>query len=172
MWYTCFFFFVNNKFISRRTTNIAVQNIECLWTVFPIFFLVGLVGPSLSLLYISDEKSKQFLVLKCIGHQWYWSYESPIQSSFDRYITKECPLYFDTDNSPILPVSCPVRYATTSVDVLHRWTVPGLGIKIDAVPGRLNTNEITALNSGVFYGQCSEICGVNHSFIPIRVEFC
>jgi len=148
-----------------------IQIIECTWTVLPILFLAILLAPSLSLLYVIDEKSKKFVVLKCVGHQWYWSYERPFHERIDSYIDKETVnQYFDTDNSPVAPVNVPVCYATTSNDVLHSWTIPRMGIKIDAVPGRLNTNEVTALNPGVYYGQCSEICGVNHRFIPIRLE--
>jgi heme/copper-type cytochrome/quinol oxidase subunit 2 len=159
------------KFNTRVHNNINIQAIECTWTIMPILILVTLLVPRLRLLYVIDEKSRKYVVLKCIGHQWYWSYERPFHESIDCYIDKErYNQYFDTDYSPVVPVSTPVCYATTSEDVLHSWTVPRLGIKIDAVPGRLNTNEVLAFTPGIYYGQCREICGVNHRFIPIRVE--
>jgi cytochrome c oxidase subunit 2 len=164
-----------NKNLSTLITE--GQLLECIWTLVPAIILFQIAIPSLMLLYILDERSGRNLTLKTMGHQWYWSYEySDLWSNnsrleFDSYINKFSNIrLLDTDNSVILPVFAQVRVLVSSSDVLHSWAIPRIGVKIDACPGRLNQVKFTALRVGKFYGQCSEICGANHSFIPISIE--
>ncbi len=162
---------------------LEVQIVEWVWTIIPAFLLLQIALPSLLLLYMLDESSDVSLTLKTIGHQWYWSYEyrdfcSLLNSSleFDAYIipTNELPLgifrLIDVDNRTVLPLHTQIRILISSADVLHAWTVPSLGVKADAVPGRLNQVKFIRHRPGLYFGQCSEICGANHSFIPIVVE--
>lgn len=158
--------------------------LEVVWTIVPIFLLLLIAGPSFALLYSIDEVIAPNISLKVIGHQWYWSYEYSdyhnIKTSntirFDSYIIAEEDLAFgglrllEVDNRVKLPTMVHIRVLVSAADVLHSWAVPSLGVKIDACPGRLNQVSVFLLRSGVFYGQCSEICGVNHGFIPIVVE--
>lgn len=153
--------------------------LETVWTVVPIVILLFIAFPSLYLLYLIEEVSKPSLTVKVVGHQWYWEYQysnSWFNYSFDSYIVQElndAPLYYtlDVDNRLVLPTLANILFLVTSADVLHSWTVPTLGIKTDAVPGRLNYLTTKTLYSGVYYGQCREICGSNHSFMPIVLEF-
>lgn len=165
-----------NKFTNRFL--LASHAIEFIWTVLPAFILLSTALPSLRLLYLLDEASKPSITIKSIGHQWYWSYEySDFKNlEFDSYIIPTNELIengfrlLDVDNRIILPINSQIRVIVTAADVLHSWTVPTLGVKIDATPGRLNQTNIYINRSGLFFGQCSEICGVNHSFIPIVIE--
>lgn len=153
--------------------------LETVWTVIPIVILLFIAFPSLGLLYLIEEVSKPSLTVKVVGHQWYWEYQysnSWFNYSFDSYMVHEldsAPLYYtlDVDNRLVLPTMANILFLITSADVLHSWTVPTLGIKVDAMPGRLNYLTSKSMFSGVYYGQCSEICGSNHSFIPIVLEF-
>jgi cytochrome c oxidase subunit 2 len=153
--------------------------LETIWTVIPIVILLFIAFPSLGLLYLIEEVSKPSLTVKVVGHQWYWEYQysnSWFNHSFDSYMVHEldsAPLYYtlDVDNRLVLPTMANILFLITSADVLHSWTVPTLGIKVDAMPGRLNYLTSKSMFSGVYYGQCSEICGSNHSFIPIVLEF-
>lgn len=129
------------------------------------------------LLYLTDETSNPIFSIKVIGHQWYWRYEYSdfFKKSFDSYIVnnfndKELFRLLDVDNYLILPINCQIRFLVSAIDVIHSFTVPSLGIKIDAVPGRINQIGVFIQRVGVFFGQCSEICGINHRFIPIGVE--
>lgn len=128
--------------------------------------------PSLRLLYIIDDIGTPGMTVKSVGHQWYWSYEYSdfFFSEVDSYMIPSPLRLLDCDNRLLLPAHTPVRVLVTSADVLHSWTVPVLGIKADAVPGRLNQLALFRDRAGVFFGQCREICGRNHSFIPIVVE--
>nr|AAS00870.1 cytochrome c oxidase subunit 2 [Hutchinsoniella macracantha] len=154
------------------------QVIETVWTIFPAFILIFIALPSLRLLYLLDEVNDPCLTLKVVGHQWYWSYEySDFEDvGFDSYMIPESDLdlsgfrLLDVDNRLILPIDAQIRILVTASDVLHAWAVPSLGVKVDAIPGRLNQIGFVLSRSGLFYGQCSEICGVNHSFMPIVVE--
>jgi len=167
--------------IINNLTNrylIEAQQIETIWTIVPAIILVFLALPSLRLLYLTDEVSNPSITLKAIGHQWYWRYEYTDFSDIeiDSYITPTSDLQpgeyrlLEVDNRVVLPIQIEVRVLVTAADVIHAWTVPALGVKVDAVPGRLNQLGFTINNPGVFYGQCSEICGANHSFIPICIE--
>nr|WNO18593.1 cytochrome c oxidase subunit II [Paralepetopsis sp.] len=154
------------------------QLVETTWTVLPSIILMLLALPSLRLLYILDELGSCFLTIKCIGHQWYWSYEYSdfLHVEFDSYMKASSDLslgeyrLLEVDNRVVVPVGHGVRVLVSSEDVLHSWTVPTLGVKVDAVPGRLNQLSFYVTRPGVFYGQCSEICGANHSFMPICIE--
>ena len=157
--------------------------IEIAWTVTPSLILVLIAIPSFALLYSMDEVVDPAVTIKAIGHQWYWSYEySDYNQSddegllFDSYMIPEDDLelgqyrLLDVDNRVVVPVNTHIRMIITSADVLHSWAVPSLGVKTDAVPGRLNQTPIFIKREGVFYGQCSELCGANHAFMPIVVE--
>jgi cytochrome c oxidase subunit 2 len=158
--------------------------IEVLWTVTPSFILIVVAVPSFALLYSIDEIVDPSITLKCIGNQWFWSYEysdyisfNDVETvTFDSYMVPEEDLTFgelrllEVDNRIVLPCRTHVRVLVTASDVLHSWAVPALGVKMDACPGRLNQTSVFLNRDGVFYGQCSEICGVNHGFMPIVVE--
>lgn len=165
-----------NKFTNRLLLH--GQTIEIIWTVLPAIVLIFIALPSLRLLYLLDEINDPSITLKTIGHQWYWSYEySDFKNiEFDSYIipTEEITLesfrLLDVDNRIVLPINNQIRILISAADVLHSWTVPALGIKIDATPGRLNQTNFLINRPGLFFGQCSEICGANHRFIPIVIE--
>lgn len=159
-----------NKLSDRKIMDDQV--LERVWTVIPALLLITLALPSLRLLYLVDDISSPNRVAKSIGHQWYWSYETLFGNQrFDSYITKSDVFRnLDVDNRLILQSNRNIQIITTSADVLHSWTIPSLGVKIDSVPGRLNTMMFNSQKPGVLYGQCSEICGANHSFIPIVME--
>jgi cytochrome c oxidase subunit 2 len=153
------------------------------WTVTPSLILMVIAVPSFALLYSMDEIVNPSITLKAIGHQWYWTYELSDYSTaddasivFDSYMIPEDDLtlgqlrLLEVDNRVVLPVHTHVRVIVTAADVLHSWAVPSLGVKCDAVPGRLNQTSFFLQREGVFYGQCSEICGANHGFMPIVVE--
>ena len=157
--------------------------LELVWTITPALILIAIAFPSFRLLYLMDEVISPTLTIKVVGHQWYWSYEysdfitdSGDSIDFDSYMIPESDLelgqfrLLDVDNKMIIPVDCHIRLIVTGADVIHSFAVPSLGIKIDATPGRLNQCSILAERTGTFYGQCSEICGTWHGFMPIAVE--
>nr|ABV71236.1 cytochrome oxidase subunit II [Styringomyia didyma] len=154
------------------------QMIEIIWTILPAIVLIFIALPSLRLLYLMDEINNPAITLKTIGHQWYWSYEYSdfTNIEFDSYMipTNELPMngfrLLDVDNRIILPMNSQIRILVSAADVLHSWTIPALGVKIDATPGRLNQTNFLINRPGLFFGQCSEICGTNHSFMPIVIE--
>ena len=165
--------------IEKLSSNtVDAQEIELIWTILPAIVLVLLALPSLQILYIIDEVNEPDLTLKAIGHQWYWTYEYTDfkDLSFDSYITPTIDLpqghfrLLEVDHRIVVPMESPIRMIITADDVLHSWAVPTLGVKTDAIPGRLNQTSFITTRLGVFYGQCSEICGANHSFMPIVVE--
>jgi cytochrome c oxidase subunit 2 len=154
--------------------------IEIIWTLTPAAILVVIAIPSFALLYAMEEVVDPAVTLKCIGHQWYWSYEytddpeKPVV--FDSYMIADDDLeegqlrLLEVDNKVVLPTNTHIRLLITSSDVLHCWAIPSFGTKLDAVPGRLNQVGLFIKREGTFYGQCSELCGVNHGFMPIVVE--
>nr|APA32564.1 cytochrome c oxidase subunit II [Brachyhypopomus sp. n. VERD] len=167
--------------VSTTLTNKYIldsQEIEIIWTILPgaILFMIAL--PSLRILYLMDEINDPHLTVKAIGHQWYWSYEYTDYQhlAFDSYMVPTQDLapgqfrLLETDHRMVIPTEAPIRVLVTAEDVLHSWAVPSLGVKMDAIPGRLNQTAFMSSRPGVFYGQCSEICGANHSFMPIVVE--
>jgi len=153
---------------------VADHLVETVWTILPIVVLVFLVYPSIYLLYLIDERRVEFLcTLKVIGHQWYWSYkiDGLIVLDIDSYIDADRIVrLIDVDNRVVVPAQEHIRALITSNDVLHSWALPSLGVKIDAIPGRLNQFVFIVILNSVVHGQCREICGVNHSFIPIVLE--
>nr|YP_010024750.1 cytochrome c oxidase subunit II [Abraximorpha davidii]YP_010852914.1 cytochrome c oxidase subunit II [Abraximorpha esta]QOQ35042.1 cytochrome c oxidase subunit II [Abraximorpha davidii]UJV31499.1 cytochrome c oxidase subunit II [Abraximorpha davidii]WGM81054.1 cytochrome c oxidase subunit II [Abraximorpha esta] len=163
-----------NKFINRFL--LEEQMIELIWTILPAITLIFIALPSLRLLYLLDELNNPLMTLKSIGHQWYWSYEYSDFNNieFDSYMIqmnqKNNFRLLDVDNRVILPMNNQIRILITATDVIHSWTVPSLGIKVDANPGRLNQTNFFINQPGIFFGQCSEICGANHSFMPIVIE--
>nr|UGN61721.1 cytochrome c oxidase subunit II [Cryptocercus tazigouensis] len=165
-----------NKYIDRYL--LEGQMIEVAWTIAPAIILIFIAVPSLRLLYLMDEINSPTLTLKTIGHQWYWSYEYSdfIKMEFDSYMIPQNELQnysfrlLDVDNRTTLPTNTFIRMIVTAADVLHSWTIPSLGVKADATPGRLNQISFLINRPGLFFGQCSEICGANHSFMPIVIE--
>lgn len=163
-----------NKFINRFL--LENQLIELIWTILPAITLIFIALPSLRLLYLLDEINNPLITIKSIGHQWYWSYEYSDFNNieFDSYIIQTNELnnfrLLDVDNRIILPIKNQIRILITATDVIHSWTIPSLGVKVDANPGRLNQASFFLNRPGIFFGQCSEICGANHSFIPIVIE--
>ena len=153
--------------------------LEIVWTIAPSLILVSVAVPSFALLYAMDEVIDPALTIKAVGHQWYWSYEYSDYDKdieFDSYMVNEEDLkigdlrLLEVDHRVVVPVNTHVRILITSADVLHSWAIPSLGVKTDAVPGRLNQTSLFVKRPGLFYGQCSEICGVNHAFMPIVIE--
>nr|QQQ88635.1 cytochrome c oxidase subunit 2 [Hyalella cajasi] len=172
---------LNMLFIcSYKLTNrvlLQEQSVEIMWTMLPVVILLSIALPSLKALYLLDDPFNPNLTIKAVGHQWYWSYEySDFPNiEFDSYMLPEENSNFiarllEADNSLVLPSLSQIRVIVTGGDVIHSWAVPSLGVKADAVPGRLNQVMMFISRCGVFYGQCSEICGANHSFMPIKVE--
>ena len=168
----------NPIFFSHHTS------LEIIWTIIPAIILLIIAIPSFALLYSMDEIIDPTITLKAIGHQWFWSYEYSDYSTleggdslaFDSYMISENDLtggnirLLEVDNRVVLPVKTHIRVLITSADVLHSWAVPSFGVKVDACLGRLNQTSVFIKREGVFFGQCSEICGINHGFMPIVIE--
>jgi len=165
-----------NLYINRFL--LSGQIIEIIWTVLPAIILIFIALPSLRLLYLLDEINLPSISLKSIGHQWYWKYEYSDFNNieFDSYIIQPIDIntnnirLLDVDNRTVIPINIQIRILITANDVLHSWTIPSLGVKVDATPGRLNQTNFIINRPGLYYGQCSEICGANHRFIPIVLE--
>nr|AQP28932.1 cytochrome c oxidase subunit 2 [Procapritermes sp. G TB-2017] len=177
---TTVFYMLISIFRNKQTSRFLLegQMIETVWTIAPAIILVFIAIPSLRLLYLMDEIHNPVMTLKAVGHQWYWSYEYSdfTKLEFDSYMVQQDDQQInsfrllDTDNRTVLPMNSPIRLIVTAADVLHSWTVPSLGVKTDATPGRLNQISFSINRPGLLYGQCSEICGANHSFMPIVIE--
>lgn len=162
-----------------RSKEVHGTVIEIIWTIIPALTLMVIAVPSFTLLYAMEEVVEPEVTVKVVGHQWYWSYEySDIGEGieYDSYMIEEEDLnegelrLLEVDNRIVMPVETHVRIIVTSADVIHSWAVPAFGIKIDACPGRLNEISTYVKRPGVYYGQCSELCGVNHAFMPIGIE--
>lgn len=167
--------------VLNKNINLQIlesQEIELFWTVAPIIILLIIGFPSIRILYLIDEVYSPLITLKTLGHQWYWRYEYSDfpEKEFDSYII---PLdssldksfrLLEVDNCTVVPFGYQIRNLISSSDVLHSWTVPSIGVKVDAVPGRLNQLNMWFRRPGMYFGQCSEICGANHSFMPISIE--
>nr|YP_009368286.1 cytochrome c oxidase subunit 2 [Lepilemur scottorum]ADP68417.1 cytochrome c oxidase subunit 2 [Lepilemur scottorum] len=161
-----------------HTNTVDAQGVEMVWTILPAVILILIALPSLRILYMMDEITTPSLTLKTMGHQWYWSYEYTDYENlnFDSYMIPLSDLkpgelrLLEVDNRIALPTEMSIRMLISSEDVLHSWTVPSLGVKTDAIPGRLNQVTLMTSRPGIYYGQCSEICGANHSFMPIVLE--
>jgi len=178
---TVYLFHNSKNFVSSTVTHGTV--IEIIWTITPSIILMIIAIPSFALLYSIDEVVDPVVTFKVIGHQWYWSYEYSDYSdlngdciSFDSYMIADGDLQkgqirlLQVDYKVILPINTHIRALVTAADVLHSWAVPSLGIKMDACPGRLNQVSLFIKRTGNFYGQCSEICGIQHGFMPIHIE--
>nr|YP_009499408.1 cytochrome c oxidase subunit II [Mustilia undulosa]AWT58452.1 cytochrome c oxidase subunit II [Mustilia undulosa] len=173
-------YLMTNLFFNKHINRFLLEGqlIELIWTILPAITLIFIALPSLRLLYLLDELNNPLITLKSIGHQWYWSYEYSDFSNieFDSYMIPSNELspnnfrLLDVDNRIILPMKNQIRIMVTATDVIHSWTIPSLGVKVDANPGRLNQTNFFINRPGIFYGQCSEICGANHSFMPIVIE--
>jgi cytochrome c oxidase subunit 2 len=183
VFFNIIYYYNNNKNLISYKYFTHGSIIEFVWTIIPALILLAIAGPSFELLYIMDEVLSPTLTIKVVGHQWYWSYEysdfiteSGDAIDFDSYMIPESDLelgqfrLLDVDNRLIIPVDCHIRLIVTGADVIHSFAVPSLGLKLDCVPGRLNQTSFIAERIGTFYGQCSEICGVWHGFMPICVE--
>jgi cytochrome c oxidase subunit 2 len=169
---------------SRNPTPSTITHntvLEIAWTIVPILILVVIAIPSFRLLYYSDKAPDAAMTVKVTGHQWYWQYEYPDQGNFsidsrilaeaDRVKEKpQVPRLFAVDQEMVIPVNTTIRIIGTSVDVMHGWTVPGFGIKKTVIPGRLNEGWINVEHEGYYFGQCSQICGQNHTYMPIAVR--
>lgn len=161
-----------------HTSTTDAQEIETVWAILPPIILILIALPSLCILYLTDEINSLSLTAKTTGHRWYWSYEYTHYEdlSLDSYKTKRTDLkpgelqLLEAGNQTLLPTEIPIRIWISSEDVLHSLTIPSPGLKTDAIPGCLNQTILTATRPGLYYGQCSEICGPNHSFIPIILE--
>ena len=160
---------------TRTTHNTLV---EVVWTVVPIVILVTIAVPSFRLLFFADRAANPEMTIKAIGHQWYWSYEYPDHGdfSFDAIMIPDDQIkagqvrLLSTDNAVVVPVDTDVRLLTTSVDVIHAFAMPAFGVKLDANPGKVNETWFRVTKAGTYYGQCSELCGVNHGFMPIEIR--
>lgn len=168
----------NEKANPTPSTTTHNTMVEVLWTVIPIVILVAIAVPSFKLLYYTDRTANAEMTLKIVGHQWYWSYEYPDQGDvkFDSNMILEKDLkpgqrrLLEVDARVVLPIKTNVRLLMTSADVIHAWRIPAFGVMKDAVPGRLLETWVNIDKEGVYYGQCSELCGVNHAYMPIAVE--
>ena len=175
MLYACVRFRASaNPIPSKRTHNVTV---EILWTLIPCLILIVMAVPSFKILYKQDTIPKADLTIKAVGYQWYWGYEYPDENIiFDSYMIEEKDLRADqprllaVDNEVVVPVNKVVKVLITANDVLHAWALPAFGVKRDAVPGRINETWFKAEKEGTYYGQCSELCGIKHAFMPITVK--
>lgn len=159
-----------NPVPSKTTHNTLI---EVAWTLIPVLILVGIAVPSFRLLFLELDVPKPDLTVKVTGKQWYWSYAYPDNGKFefDSLLDKgKQPRLLGVDNEMVVPVNKVVRVQTTGADVIHSFAVPAFGIKIDSIPGRLNETWFKATKTGMFYGQCSELCGKDHAFMPIAVR--
>ena len=162
--------------VPSKTTHNTI--LEVAWTAVPLLILIIIAVPSMKLLYYADRIEDSEMTLKVIGSQWYWSYEYPDNGgfSFDSVIIEDedlkpgQPRLLSVDNSVVLPAGTNIRLLFTATDVIHSWAVPSLGLKLDAVPGRVNESWIRINSEGDYYGMCSELCGINHGFMPIHIK--
>ena len=176
LFYTMYRFSAKRNPEPSKTTHNTL--VEVVWTAVPIMILIVIAIPSFKLLYFQDRAVDPEMTIKAIGHQWYWTYEYPDHDglTFDALMIADEDIgegqfrLLETDNRIVVPVDTTIQVLVTADDVIHAWTVPAFGIKVDAVPGRLNETWFKAEREGVFYGQCSELCGAYHGFMPITVE--
>lgn len=173
--YTCIRFYHKNNPVPRKFTHNV--GIEILWTIVPCILLIIIAIPSFRLLYYVDTIGKMDMTIKVVGRQWFWQYEYPDENiAFDSYMIPDDQLkpgqvrLLDVDNPIVLPVDTDIRIVVTAGDVIHSFAMPSLGLKIDAVPGRINETWVRITKPGQYYGQCSELCGVGHGFMPISLK--
>jgi len=176
LFYAMYRFSEKRNPVPSKTTHNTL--IEVVWTAIPIMILIVIAIPSFKLLYFQDRAADPDMTIKAIGHQWYWTYEYPDHDglTFDALIIADDEIgegqsrLLETDNRIVVPVETTIQVLVAADDVIHAWAVPAFGVKVDAVPGRLNETWFRAEREGVFYGQCSELCGAYHGFMPITVE--
>lgn len=174
--YTCIRYSAKNNPVPSKTSHNTL--IEIIWTAIPVLILVAVAIPSMRTLFYAQKIENAEMTLKVIGNQWYWAYQYPDQGniSFDSRIVDDKDLksgqmrLLEVDNHVVVPVNTTVRVQLTAADVIHSWAVPSFGVKTDAVPGRMNEIWFRATKEGTYYGQCSELCGVGHGFMPIAVD--
>ena len=173
--YTCIRYRASKNKIASTTSHNTV--IEVIWTLVPCFILIVMAVPSFKVLYSQDTIPKADVTIKAIGYQWYWGYEYPDENIiFESYMVEDKdlkenqPRLLTVDNEVYVPVNKVVKVMITANDVLHAWALPSFGVKRDAVPGRINETWFKADRTGTFYGQCSELCGIKHAFMPITVN--
>ena len=173
--YACIRFRASRNPVASTTSHNTT--IEIIWTLVPCLILIVMAVPSFKVLYSQDEIPKADLTIKAIGYQWYWGYEYPDENIvFDSYMIDDKdlkegqPRLLTVDNEVVVPVNKVVKVMITANDVLHAWALPSFGVKRDAVPGRINETWFKADRTGTFYGQCSELCGIKHAFMPITVK--
>lgn len=174
--YVCIKFSAKNNPNPSKTSHNTL--IEIIWTVAPVIILLVIAIPSMRVLYFNETIEDAEMTLKVIGKQWYWTYEYPDHGNFtfDSYMVKDENLkegdlrLLSVDNQVVLPVNTTIRLQTTGGDVIHNWAMPSFGTKMDAIPGRLNEGWIRVEKKGTYYGQCSELCGTGHGFMPISVK--
>ena len=159
---------MNNKNIFEN------QLIEFLWTIIPIILIILIRTISIKILFNNNEIKKNFLNIKIFGNQWFWNYEySSLNKNFNSYLLINNKFNFfiiEIDNNLIIPFNYQIIISLSSIDVIHSWTIPSINIKIDAIPNQINNFKLRTLKPNIIYGQCSEVCGINHRFIPIKVE--
>ena len=176
LFYVSFRFSAKRNPIPSTTTHNTV--VEVLWTAIPIVILVVLAIPSFKLLYQQEKSENYDMTVKVIGHQWYWEYEYPDHGDFyfESYMVQDADLQegdlrlLTVDNPLVIPANKNIQILITAGDVLHSWAVPSMGLKTDAVPGRLNETWVNVKEPGIYRGQCSEICGTGHGFMPVVVK--
>nr|ADB92000.1 cytochrome c oxidase subunit II [Ammothea hilgendorfi] len=170
-------YFMFMSIMNKHTNNLLMENqsIEIIWTLIPAFILILITIPSLRILYLMEEIFNPIITIKSIGHQWYWSYEYSDFNNieFDSFMKSDQESLIrllEVDNRLIVPMNNTIRILTTSMDVIHSWSLPSIGLKMDSIPGRINQSMFNISRPGIYVGQCSEICGANHSFMPIVME--
>ena len=173
--YTCVRYRASKNKVASTTSHNTL--IEVLWTLIPCLILIVMAVPSFKVLYSQDKIPKADVTIKAVGYQWYWGYEYPDENIiFDSYMVEDKdlknnqPRLLTVDNQVYVPVNKVVKVMITANDVLHAWALPSFGVKRDAVPGRINETWFKADRTGTFYGQCSELCGIKHAFMPITVN--
>ena len=174
--YVCIKFSAKNNPVPSKNSHNTV--LEVIWTVLPVVILVFLAIPSMRVLYFNEKIENTEMTLKIVGHQWYWSYAYPDNGDieFESYMIPDDEIkegqtrLLEVDNRVVLPVDTKIKLQITGADVIHNWAMPAFGVKIDAIPGRLNEGWIEVEKTGTYYGQCSELCGVGHGFMPIAVD--
>lgn len=174
--YVCFRFSAKRNPTPSKTAHHTV--LEIVWTLFPVLILLVIGAFSLPILYYADKSEETEMTLKVVGKQWYWDYQYPDHGNFefssnvitDADLKPEDKRLFDVDNRVVLPVNTKIKILTTAADVIHAWAIPAFGFKLDAIPGRINEGWIEITKPGVYYGQCSELCGAGHGYMPIVVE--
>ena len=173
--YVMFRYSAERQKVASQTTHHTL--LEIVWTAIPAIIVVFIAIPSVKLIYFTDAEPKDALTIKVVGHQWYWTYEYPDQAiKFDSYMIEDKDIQagqirlLEVDNRIVVPAGKPICLQITSADVLHSWAVPALGVKKDAVTGRLNQTWVQVDKPGVYFGQCSEICGMKHGFMPIVIQ--